>query len=175
MFLKFRIQLFALIFLVSNLGLAQTICHETEIRTEILFETSVEQVWKLLVDTKEYSNWHPYITSIDGVLQEGSKIKVYTIDDQKQTGKFKAFVLTVEPNKELAWGGSLGFVFSARHYFRIESVGTNAVRFVQGEYWKGWFGKWYGKNIYQKTFNSFNAMNQKMKLKLEQQALNKVN
>jgi hypothetical protein len=148
-------------------GMAQTLCTTTEVRTEISILASAEQVWNLLLNTKEYTKWHPYITAVDGEVTCGKKIKVYTIDSQKQEGKFKAYILTLEPKKELAWGGSLGFIFRARHYFIIESIGNDVVHFVQGEYWKGWLGKWYGKKIYQKTFEGFNKMNQNMKLVLE--------
>ena len=153
--------------LMSFLGATQTLCTTTEVRTEISILTSAEKVWSLLLNTKDYPQWHPYITAVDGEVALGKKIKVYTIDAQKHEGKFKAYVLTLEPKKELAWGGSLGFVFRARHYFIIEPISTDVVRFVQGEYWKGWLGKWYGKKIYQKTFESFNLMNENMKLILE--------
>lgn len=145
----------------------QTVCTRTEVRTEISILASPKQVWSLLLNTTYYPKWHPYITAIEGEIELGKKIKVFTIDEQKKEGVFKAYILTLEPTKELAWGGSLGFIFSARHYYIIESVGHDTVRFVQGEYWKGWLGKWYGKKIYQNTFKSFNLMNQSMKLVLE--------
>jgi hypothetical protein len=145
---------------------AQTLCTVTEVRTEITISASAESVWKLLLNSQDYPHWHPYITAIEGELALHKKIKVHTIDQEKKAGQFKAYVLKLEPNKELAWGGSLGFVFRAKHYFIIEVIDSQTVRFIQGEYWRGWFGKMYGKKIYQKTFANFKLMNERMKVEL---------
>lgn len=167
MFARFCILPLLVVFILPFESTAQTLCTVTEVRTEISILASAEKVWSLLLNTYDYKHWHPYITAVEGEVALGNKIKVYTIDAQKQEGTFKAYILTLEPHKELAWGGSLGFVFRARHYFVIEQIGNGVVRFVQGEYWKGWFGRWYGKKIYKETFETFNLMNQKMKIVLE--------
>jgi hypothetical protein len=39
---------------------------------------------------------------------------------------------------------------------------------IHGEYWKGIFGKTYGKKIYKSVFEKFSAMNAKMKELLEE-------
>ncbi len=146
---------------------SQILCTPNEIRTEITINTSAEQAWQLLTNFDNYSNWHPYILKVDGEVELKEKIKVTTIDADSTTDQFSAFILEFDPNKQLAWGGSLGFIFSARHYFIIEPISDNKILFIQGEYWHGLFGKNYGKKIYLETYQKFIAMNEKMKTILE--------
>ncbi len=145
----------------------QIVCTPKEVRTEVVILASAERVWNLLTNTDEYKNWHPYITAVEGELKVHKKLKVHTIDKQKKEDSFGAYVLTYLPNKELSWGGSLGFLFRAKHYFIILPINKESVLFSQGEYWRGWLGKWFGKKIYKATFENFNNMNQIMKLMLE--------
>lgn len=148
-------------------GCGQTICTPKEIRTEIIINAPSAEAWKLLTDFDAYSGWHPYILKIEGKIALKEKIKVTTIDADSTADQFSAFVLELEPEKKLSWGGSLGFIFSAKHYFIIEPINDNQIRFVQGEYWHGLFGKHYGEKIYLDTFQKFIAMNEKMKILLE--------
>lgn len=155
------------LFLFPLLGNSQILCTPNEIRTEITINTSATEAWQLLTNFDNYANWHPYIVKIDGDIALKEKIKVTTIDTDSTTDQFSAYVLEFELDKQLAWGGSLGFIFSARHYFIIEPLNDNQILFIQGEYWHGLFGKNYGKKIYLETFQKFIAMNEKMKTILE--------
>lgn len=153
--------------LCSIAGKSQTLCTPNEIRTEITINTSAAEVWQLLTDFDAYANWHPYILAVEGKVALKEKIKVTTIDADATTDQFSAFILVFEPGKQLAWGGSLGFIFSARHYYIIEPINDNQILFIQGEYWHGVFGRSYGKKIYLETYQKFIAMNSKMKTLLE--------
>ena len=80
---------------------------------------------------------------------------------------FKAKLLTMDVNRELAWGGSFMPFIRARHYFILQPIDAEHTRLVQGESWKGWFGKSMGKKIYEETFFNFNEMNEKLREMLE--------
>lgn len=142
---------------------SQVFAHANEVRTEILIHSKPEKVWNILTDFNQYSQWHPYITHIQGKLKKGKQLKVTYLDKDNKLKKFSAYVLDLDTNKTLSWGGSLGFIFRAKHYFMIEEVNDSTVKFIQGEYWRGMFGKGYGKKIYEQTFNKFNAMNERLK------------
>lgn len=152
---------------MPNLISGQNICTPTETRTTITINASATETWQLLTNFNAYTNWHPYIVKIDGEVALKEKIKVTTIDSDSTTDQFSAFILEWEPDKQLAWGGSLGFLFSAKHYFIIEPINDTQILFIQGEYWHGIFGKNYGKKIYLDTYQKFIAMNEKMKAILE--------
>ncbi|MFZ1592547.1 MAG: SRPBCC domain-containing protein [Chitinophagales bacterium] len=161
-----KLTFFCFLFSPINIW-GQQICTPNEIKTAITINASATETWQLLTNFNAYTNWHPYIVKIDGEVALKEKIKVTTIDSDSTTDQFSAFILEWEPDKQLAWGGSLGFLFSAKHYFIIEPINDTQILFIQGEYWHGIFGKNYGKKIYLDTYQKFIAMNEKMKAILE--------
>ena len=150
-----------------NYALAAEICSANEIRTEIEIESSPEKIWNMLIDFKQYPTWHTYLVEVKGNAVEKTKIKCTALNSDSSTTKFSAFIQEVIPNKKLSWGGSVGFVFKANHYFILEEIDSNKVRFIQGEYWKGLFGKSYGKKIFEETYQKFVVMNQQLKRLVE--------
>jgi hypothetical protein len=88
-------------------------------------------------------------------------------DANGQLKKFKAKVLELKPNDTFSWRGSVGFIFRAKHYFILIPIDEHHTKMIQGEYWKGLFGKSYGKKIYKSVFEKFDTMNVKMKELLE--------
>ena len=158
-------------FLFSSIPVSsQTISNKHEVRTEITIRSSPAAVWGMLTDVDNYPDWHPYIKKIEGKLSPKSKIKVTYKKDDTREGTFSAYIIDNEVNKQLSWGGSLGFIFRAKHYYSIEAVGTDSVRLIQGEYWRGIFGGMYGKKIYRDTARKFELMNQKLKEILERKS-----
>lgn len=145
----------------------QTICTSTEIRTEVYIKASPEEVWEMLLAVDEYSTWHPYLIGVEGDLSVGSRIKVELREDSSSNNYFHAYIIELEPNQLLSWGGSLGFLFRAKHYYILQSEGVDSTLFIQGEYWRGWLGKTYGKRIYEETWEKFHLMNNRMKEILE--------
>ncbi|MBK8345253.1 MAG: SRPBCC domain-containing protein [Bacteroidetes bacterium] len=130
----FRYYLFTLLgcLLFPIASHSQILCTPNEIRTEIIINTSAAEAWQLLTDIDAYALWHPYILQIEGKVALKEKIKVTTIDADSTTDKFSAFILVFEPNKQLAWGGSLGFIFSAKHYYIIEPINDNQILLFRG-------------------------------------------
>lgn len=149
---------------------SQTITNKHEVRTEIIIKSSPAAVWRMLTDIDKYPEWHPYIKKIEGKLDQKSKIKVTYKKNDSREGTFSAYIIENEVNKQLSWGGSLGFIFRTKHYYSIEAVGTDSVRLIQGEYWRGIFGRMYGKKIYRDTARKFELMNHKLKDILERKS-----
>ena len=160
-----RCLLITLLLFNGATSIAQTYCTDTAVRTEIIIQTNPDAVWNLLTDFNNYPSWHPYLFSVEGELTLKNKIKATLRSDS--SSRFSAYILELEPGKQLAWGGSLGFIFRAKHYYIIEVIDANTIRFIQGEYWHGWFGKNYGRKIYLETCINFQTMNAKMKNMLE--------
>lgn len=154
--------------LFSSVSFAQEMCTPGEIRTEQLLLASTEKAWNLLMDTANYRSWHPYISCIKGELLPGKKIRVFVFDSIKGRSSFRANVIELLPSEQLSWGGKIGAIFSAKHYFVLKPISKTSCLFIQGEYWRGWFGKMYGRRIYQSTYSKFKAMNSKMALLLTQ-------
>lgn len=45
----------------------------TEIKTEILINAAPEKIWAILTDFDNYPNWNPFIKTIEGRVEIGSK------------------------------------------------------------------------------------------------------
>jgi len=141
-------------------GFAQTTSTPNEVRTEIIIEGSPQQIWDLILDFKEYPNWHPYLSEVLGKVKKGKFLKFKTKDlDGNPEGKFTAKIMELELHKELSWGGNVLFFFSAKHYFRLVKIDETNNKLIKGEYWKGVFGKSYGEKIYIDLTKKFIQLN----------------
>ena len=80
--------------------LKKTFSRETTI--SIIINSDAKTVWNLLTDASNFTNWNSTITSIEGSITEGEKIKLKSILDEKRTFKLK--VKEFEPNKKMVWG-----------------------------------------------------------------------
>ena len=87
-------------------GLALT-KRDREIRTEILLNAPPEEVWRVLTATAEYPSWNPFIVSLKGTLAVNEKLAITVRPPGGSGMSFTPIVLTVTPNRELAWRGNL--------------------------------------------------------------------
>lgn len=146
---------------------AQVNCTSSEVRTSIQIAAPADSVWQHLIHVEKYPEWHTYIIDIEGELEPKNRIRVTYTTLDGEVHQFKAKVLTYEPGKSLVWGGSLGILFSAQHYFLLDQTDVHTTTLTQGEYWHGWFGKGYGEKVFTDACANFNQMNVALKARLE--------
>ena len=130
------------------------------IKTEIIINASKEKVWNILTGFTHYSNWNPFIVSIEGELQKGKKLKNTMLNGGKRF-VFKPTVLSVVPYQYFDWLGSL-FVkglFDGHHYFEIDELSDNQIKLTQGEHFSGILSGFILKKIADETRNNFIKMN----------------
>lgn len=137
-----------------------------EIRTEITIQATPEKVWNILTNLNAYPAWNPFITSITGKTERGSKLTVKIKPTDGKAMTFKPTVLTAKKNQELSWLGSLFFkgLFDGEHKFELIDHGNGTLTFVQSEKFKGIL---VGIFNMEKTESGFNAMNRKLKAEAE--------
>jgi hypothetical protein len=164
-FLRIGCCLALLVGLYLNV-LAQDFAKTSGVQVTTAIAAKPEAVWALLLKFDDYPQWNPFIQSVEGDVKKGKRLHIH-ISGKTKDYDFKAKVLELNENQAFAWGGSALFFFKARHYFRIEPQGDGTTKLVQGEAWKGWFGKSYGKKVYQEAAENFSRMNLKMKEILE--------
>lgn len=133
-----------------------------EIKTEIVINSSVEKIWKILTDFENYSNWNPLITYINGNLEKGNKIVVNIKPPNGSKMVFKPTILTKKKNKELVWQGKVlfGGLFDGTHKFELIDNKNGTTTFIQSEIFSGIFVGLFNP---QKTQNGFIEMNKKLK------------
>jgi hypothetical protein len=110
-----------------------------ELRTEIEFDGTTDEVWTILTDLQAYPQWNPFIEKVDGELGVGAKldVRLQPVDERGIT--MHPTVLAAEPGRELRWIGHLMIpgVFDGEHRFLIEEAGPSRVRFTQSERFGG--------------------------------------
>src|SRR5688572_7377249 len=110
-----------------------------EIRTQIIINATPERVWAVLTEFENYPNWNPFIKSITGKPEVGSKITVRIEPADGKIMTFKPTVLAFEHSTEFRWKGKLLVkgVFDGEHKFELIDNGNGTTVFVHSESFKG--------------------------------------
>ena len=135
------------------------------LRTEISIEAPPEKVWSTLTDFDAYPRWNPFITKMTGDMTEGGKIEARLMGMT-----IKPSIQRMEENTELRWVGHLGVpgIFDGEHYFRVDSAGEGATRFVHGERFTGILVPIFAlMGQFKKIENAFVDMNEALKARVE--------
>jgi hypothetical protein len=141
----------------------------TILSTEIEIRAPAEQVWAVLRDLGNYPEWNPFIRSIRGRLEVGTRLDAELYLPGSRGLHIRPTVQTVEPNRELSWLGrtfGLAHLFDGRHSFIIEPQGADRVRFVQKEEFTGMLVP-LARGLLSDTERGFEAMNRALKERVE--------
>ena len=141
-----------------------------KISTQIEISASQDRVWEILTDFPSLPEWNPFIRSAQGELEPGKRLNIYIKPSKGMGMKFKPTVLKAEPNRELRWIGRLGSpgVFDGEHFFIIEPLPDDRVRFVQGEMFTGILVPLMAPmGVFKNTRIGFREMNEALKERAE--------
>jgi len=135
-----------------------------EIRTEIIINSTVDNVWTILTDFDSYPNWNPFIKYFKGTPKEGNKIEVKMVPPNSKGMIFKPTIIKFIPNKELRWLGHtfVSGLFDGEHIFELISNNDGTTTFIQREKFHGILVPLL-KNSLNDTKAGFDAMNKKIK------------
>ena len=141
-----------------------------EIRTEVEIAAPATEVWRILTDFPRYQEWNPFITDIAGECTPGSALEVQLSLPEGRDYTLRPRLLRCEADRELSWRGHLLFagLFDGEHFFRLQEVGENRTRFVQGENFSGVLVRFSGRTI-TRAARGFVYMNQALKRRVEAQ------
>jgi len=109
------------------------------IDTAIEIAASPQRVWDVLGDLARYPEWNHFLLRVEGRLVVGAQIRFRFELPRGVRMNALATVLKVEPSRELRWAGRFlwPWLFRAEHYFVIERIATERVRFRHGEIFSG--------------------------------------
>jgi uncharacterized protein YndB with AHSA1/START domain len=95
-----------------------------------------ETIWAVLTDGPAYPSWNSTITKLEGTIEKGHKLKIWTTISPGRA--FPAEVSEVEPGTRMVWSFSapLGFFKGARTFTLEEKPG--GVEFHTREEFGGW-------------------------------------
>ena len=140
-----------------------------QLHTEIDINASVEKIWEILTDFKNYPEWNPFVKSIKGDLVIGGKLTAILYQPDSKPMTIKPNILRINKNKEFAWLGHLMFpgIFDGEHMFELEVLDNGKTRFVQRERFRGILIPLLWKMLDNKTRKGFESMNQALKKRAE--------
>jgi hypothetical protein len=109
------------------------------IDTAIEIAAGPQRVWEVLEEFARYPEWNRFLLRVDGRLAIGAQIRFRFELPRGLRMNATAIVLKFEPARELRWAGCLlwPWLFRAEHYFVIEPLATERVRFLHGESFSG--------------------------------------
>jgi hypothetical protein len=111
-----------------------------QVETSIEIDATPERVWGILTDFASWDAWNPTIHRLRGRPEVDAKVD-FMIRLGKRWLPIRAKVLRVDSERELCWRGpsaaALTPIFAGEHYFAIEPLGADRVRFVHGERFSG--------------------------------------
>jgi uncharacterized protein YndB with AHSA1/START domain len=116
----------------------------------IQIKADAATVWALLTNAGDYSRWNSTITSIEGKIALGEKIKLKSTLDAKRTFKLK--VKEFEVDKKLVWGDGQG-----NRVYTITQNGNDSLTFTMTEKIGGLMFPMYAKMIppFDQAFEQF--------------------
>jgi hypothetical protein len=125
----------------------------------------------VLTNFKEYSNWNPFIISIEGHCVLDSKLSI-TIKPEGGKGMvFKPKIIKYESAEEFRWLGRflVPNIFDGEHIFELHALGPNRTQLIQRETFCGILVPLVFKKIGPSTQLGFEAMNLALKEHCEKQ------
>lgn len=140
-----------------------------QLYSEIEIEASAERLWQILTDFAAYPDWNPFIRRISGRAVVGEDLEVYIKPSGARGMTFKPKVLIADENEELRWHGKLfvSGLFDGKHFFQIERLAENRVKFIQGENFSGLLVGLFAKSLDTDTLRGFVEMNEALKARAE--------
>ncbi len=115
-----------------------------------------------------YPAWNPFVTSVDGVLREGGKLRVRLAPPGRRTMTFEPTVMALAQERELRWLVRLLVpgLLDGEHAFRLEER-AGGCRFHQTERFSGLLVPLLGAGLPEAARHGFEAMNAALKARAE--------
>ena len=128
----------------------KTFSRETSIKIEIKSNLSI--VWMLLTNASDFSRWNSTITSIEGEISKGKKIRLKSTLDEKRIFKLK--IKEFETEKRMVWGDGKG-----NRIYSISKNIDNTITFSMTEKIGGLMFPMYAKYIppFDESFEQFGS------------------
>lgn len=123
---------------------------------EIEIQGTAEQVWQVLTNLDEYSEWNPLLYKGSGKVELGETVTVSARTATKDMD-FVCRVVEFEPYRKFAWRFHVihPILFRGLHIFQVEPLRDQRVRFIDREVFKGLLLPMQAKDL---TTNGLEAM-----------------
>ena len=103
-------------------------------RVEVNIVADAETVWSLLIDAKGFPRWNSTVSSIEGQIREGERLRLHVPGTNRT---FTPKVTGVVPARNMMWSDGLPFVFRGERSFVLTPDGDTSTGFVMEEHFSG--------------------------------------
>jgi len=139
-----------------------------ELRTEINIAAPLIEVWNIIIDFDNWSQWNP-ISKASGSADLGSKLNITMLDkDGKDSMKYKAIITEFKQPSLFRWRAKMmaGFLFTNDKIFELEEIDTGT-RLIHREEFSGLMVPMFWSKLNEGCIPMFNSMNEALKLLAE--------
>lgn len=108
------------------------------IESTIEINAPAEKIWAILLDTKLYGYWNPFLNPVVGEFEKGKAVRVTLNPTQSSKFSFKPVVLSAD-FPEIRWLGKLLItgIFDGEHFLHLKKLTPAKTLFTQGESFSG--------------------------------------
>lgn len=139
------------------------------IETAIEIDAAPDEVWAAVSDTATYPDWNPFIRSLEGELQVGTRLRVRIQPPNGRGITLRPRLIAFTQNAELRWLGHFGFphIFDGEHRMAVEPLDDGQrTRFVHAERFRGVLVPLLG-SLLRDTEAGFTTMNEALRRRVE--------
>ncbi|MFN0248323.1 MAG: SRPBCC family protein [Kofleriaceae bacterium] len=97
-------------------------------------QASPDAIWAILTNASNYTQWNSTVTSLEGDIRTGEKLKLRVTLDPKRT--FSPKVTKLEAN-EMVWSDGFAPMFRGVRTFTLTPKANGATEFVMEEVFSG--------------------------------------
>jgi len=141
-----------------------------EIRTEIEISAPVAEVWSILTNIDEWSEWSPIINRSSGKASLGSALNITMMskEEGKDGPKYNPVVTIFDEPNSFRWRAKMmaEFVFTNDKVFELEET-TVGTRLVHKELFSGMMVPMFWSSVEKEVPSMLNSMNEALKAKAE--------
>jgi hypothetical protein len=98
-------------------------------------QASADRIWALLTDAAGFSRWNSTVTSIEGQIAEGQKLRLTVPSARGRV--FTPRVSSVEPGRSMVWSDGMAPMFKGVRTFTLTPKEDGSTEFAMKEEFAG--------------------------------------
>lgn len=107
-----------------------------QFKTSIDIDAPQQMVWAKLVDVKAWPSWNTTVTKVEGDVELGGKVTVYTKISPNQA--FPLRVTLFEPSRQMVWQGGMPLgLFTGKRTYTLTPKTNGKTQFEMVEQFTG--------------------------------------
>jgi len=101
---------------------------------EVNVHAPAARIWAILTDANSFPRWNSTVTSIEGEIREGAKLRIHVPDTDRT---FTPTVSNVVPSARMTWSGGFSPVFKGVRTFELRPRDDGSTDFALTERFSG--------------------------------------